>query len=105
MNETNALILINNIMREYTEALGEVQYCAVNRIDRTVARAKLETCNSIISNLLNLEINECIRHDEKCSFIGISKFSKNGEIISNDRFPVSLGLNFMLNALKLKLLY
>lgn len=105
MNETNVLILINNIMSEYAEALDDLQYCATNRISRAEARAKLDVCNCIISKMLDLEINECVRHDEKHSFIGISKFGKNGEIILNDHFPINLGINFILSALKLKLLF
>lgn len=105
MNETNVLILINNIMSEYAEALDDLQYCATNRISRAEARSKLDVCNSIISKALDLEINESVRHDEKHSFIGIYKYNDKGEIILNTHFPVKLGIDFIQNALKLKLLY
>ena len=105
MNETNVLILINNIMSEYAEALDDLQYCAANRLSRAEARAKCDVCNSIISKMLDLEINECIRHDEKRSYIGVSKCGKNGEIILNDHYPINLGINFILSALKIKLLF
>ena len=104
MNETNVLILINNIMGEYAEALNDLQFCATNCISKTEARAKLDVYNSIISKALDLEINECVRHDEKYSFIGIWKYNDKGKIISNKHFPVNLGIDFILNALKFKLL-
>lgn len=106
MNETNALILINNIMSEYAEALDDLQYCATNRLSRTEARAKLDVCNTLISKMLNWEINECVRRDEKNSYISISVYDKNrkGEMRYNNRFSVKQGINFILNELKLKLI-
>lgn len=104
MNETNVLILINNIMSEYAEALDDLQYCATNRISRAEARAKLDVTNSIISKMLDWEINECVRHDEKKSFIAICVRNKKDEIIYNNRFPINWGIDFIMNELKLKLI-
>lgn len=101
----NTSILINNIMCEYVKALSELQECASIHENREIARAKVDVCNSIISNMLSLEINECIRCNEKHSFIGISKFDKDGKIISHERFSVSSALEFISSALKLKVLY
>lgn len=104
MNETNALILINNIMEEYAIALDDLQYCATNRLSRAEARAKTDVCNSIISKMLNWEINECVRYDENHSFISIWARNKKGETIYNNRLSVKMGIDFILNELKFRLI-
>ena len=104
MNETNVLILINNIMNEYAEALYDMQYCATNRLSRAEARAKCDVCNSIISKMLNWEINECVRRDENHSFISIWVRNKKGETIYSNRLTFKVGIDFILNELKFKLI-
>lgn len=101
----NASILINKLFEEYTTAIYDLQECKANHLDKQDALTRVETLNTIISGALGVEINVCLRRNSNKSYIDIWKFDEHGKCTWEQRFPVQLGTDFIINALKLKVLY
>ena len=101
----NATILINRLFDEYTTAIYDLQECKANHLDTQDALTRVETLNTIISDVLGLEINVCIRRNPNNSYIGIWEFDEQGKCIRQQRFSIYLDTEFIINALKLKVLY